>query len=132
MDRSLKSHNRVIRRDISCDHRTPTIRLIVSEKLQDGAERITARVKHYVIVIPVQDICTGHIAQPRMEHVILKLMFLRNLLHLGKISAITHNQELLPLHLGILMRPRIGFLHHIRHVRHAPRLFPCCRPVAEA
>ena len=42
-------------------------------------------------------------------------MFLRNLLHLGKISAITHNQKLLPLHLGILMRPRIGFLHHIRH-----------------
>ena len=59
----MKSHDRLIRRDISGDKRTTTMGVVMSEELQYGTVEVTARVEHDVIVIPVQHVRAGHVAQ---------------------------------------------------------------------
>ena len=110
---SLKGHDRPIGRNISCDKRAMSSRFVMSEEFQNGTERITACIKHDVVVIPVQHIGTGYISQPRMEHIILEPMLLGYSLHVVKVSSIAHNQILHSPLSGSLMSPCIELLHHI-------------------
>ena len=92
-----------------------SVGLIVSEEFQDSAERITAGVKHDVVVIPVQHIGTGHISQFGMEHIILESVSVCNRLHVCEVVSIAHNQVFLPSPPLSLARISINLLHQVRH-----------------
>ncbi len=89
--------------------------VVVSEELKNGAEGITARVEHDVVVIPVKHIRTGHIPQARMKHIVLEHVFLRNTLHVIEILSVAHNEELELLNLRCMAGERTALLHQIGH-----------------
>ena len=91
------------------------MRVVVSEELKNGAEGITARVEHDVVVIPVKHIRTGHIPQARMKHIVLEHVFLRNTLHVIEILSVAHNEELELLNLRCMAGERTALLHQIGH-----------------